>query len=243
MGNDSRILVLPDLQVVSKVTVRDSACDVLRKMIVQGQLPAGRPLHQGALAAQLGISRTPLREALHTLSAEGLIEFDSNGTASVVAPSADLLAEIYSIREVLEILAGRAAVERMTEDEVAQAETILDRMEGVTDAIEWANLNSAFHRVIYVSAGKPQLLELIEILRNRAKLYVTLLAADQKSAIHAAQEHRAMLEAIRARDADAMEQLIRTHLTTTASKVGADLESAKKPSGRSGTGKRKQGAS
>lgn len=234
--------LLPNLRVLSRITVRETACDILRKMIVHGHLPAGRPLHQGALADQLGISRTPLREALHTLSGEGLIEFDANGTAFVVAPSVELLAEIYSIREVLEILAGRAAVERMTEADIESAERILDRMEGVTDAVEWANLNAAFHRVIYESAGKPQLLELIEILRNRAKLYVALLAADQKSATHAAREHRAMMKAIRSRDADAMEQLIRTHLTNTASKVGANLGTSSQARRHTDTKRKKQGA-
>lgn len=210
-------------KMLSRVTVRESACGVLRKMIVQGRLPAGQPLHQGSLATQLGISRTPLREALHTLSAEGLITFDANGTAYVVAPSAEALREIYSIREVLESLAGRAAVELITEEQIVQAETILDAMEGITDPVEWASLNAAFHRVIYNAAGKPQLFELIEILRNRAKLYVALLAADLKNATHAAAEHRDMLEALRRRDADGMEALIRTHLTTTKLKVGANL--------------------
>lgn len=210
-------------KVLSRVTVRDSACSVLRRMILEGGLPAGQPLHQGSLATQLGISRTPLREALQTLSAEGLITFDPNGTAYVVAPSVEALMEIYSIRQVLEILAGRAAAEHITESQLAQAEVILDAMEGVTDALEWANFNATFHQVIYDAAGKPQLFELIEILRNRAKLYVILLAADLTNAAHAAAEHRAMLEALRQRDADGMEALIRSHLTTTTLKVGANL--------------------
>lgn len=229
-------------KMLSRVTVRESACAVLRKMIVQGGLPAGQPLHQGSLAAQLGISRTPLREALHTLSAEGLITFDANGTAYVVAPSAEALREIYSIREVLECLAGRAAVENIAEEQITQAEAILDAMEGITDALEWASLNAAFHRVIYDAAGKPQLFELIEILRNRAKLYVALLAADLKNATHAAAEHRAMLDALRHRDADAMESLIRSHLTTTRLKVGANLADTSQESTSARSAKRIKGA-
>jgi DNA-binding GntR family transcriptional regulator len=176
-----------------------------------------------------------LREALHTLSAEGLVTFDANGTAYVVPPSAEALREIYSIREVLECLAGRAAVDHITDDQITQAEAILDAMEGVADPLEWASLNASFHRVIYDAAGKPQLFELIEILRNRAKLYVALLAADIKNATHAAAEHRAMLDALRHRDADGMESLIRQHLTTTTLKVGANLEdaSAKEPAASS----------
>lgn len=229
-------------KMLSRVTVRESACVVLRKMIVQGGLPSGQPLHQGSLATQLGISRTPLREALHTLSAEGLITFDANGTAYVVAPSAEALREIYSIREVLECLAGRAAVEHITEQQIVQAEAILDAMEGVTDAVEWASLNAAFHRVIYNAAGKPQLFELIEILRNRAKLYVALLAADLKNATHAAAEHREMLDALRRRDADGMEALIRTHLTATKLKVGANLADALRKVPAESTRKRLEGA-
>lgn len=230
-------------KMLSRVTVRESACTVLRKLIVQGGLPAGQPLHQGSLATQLGISRTPLREALHTLSAEGLITFDANGTAYVVAPSAEALREIYSIREVLECLAGRAAVKHITEEQIVQAETILDAMERVTDPLEWASLNAAFHRVIYDAAGKPQLFELIEILRNRAKLYVALLAADLKNATHAAAEHRAMLEALRRRDANGLEALIRTHLTTTKLKVGANLADASHEVSSAHSEKRVEGAS
>jgi DNA-binding GntR family transcriptional regulator len=232
----------PDgFKMLSRVTVRESACTVLRKLIVQGGLPAGQPLHQGSLAAQLGISRTPLREALHTLSAEGLVTFDANGTAYVVAPSAEALREIYSIRQVLEILAGRAAVDNISEEEIVQAEAILDAMEGVTDPVEWASLNAAFHRVIYDAAGKPQLMELIEILRNRAKLYVALLAADLKNATHAAAEHRAMLAALRARDADGMEALIRSHLTATTLKVGANLAEASSEANSSETARDMEG--
>ena len=235
--NQNGLMTLP------RTTVRDSACDVLRRMIVGGGLPAGHPLHQVSLATQLGISRTPLREALHTLSAEGLVSFDANGTAFVVEPSAEELREIYSIREVLEILAGREAAEHISEAQIIRAETVLDGMEDVADPVEWASLNARFHRLIYEAARKPQLLELIEILRNRAKLYVTLLAADVKNASHAAEEHRAMLEALRSRDADGMERLIRMHLSATAMKVGAHLEAATDSSDQGLTRRPRQGAS
>jgi len=223
MSDQSTVAAFPRLRGLSRVTMREAVVDTLREMIVSGQIDADQPLHQGSIAEQLGISRTPLREALQTLSAEGLVVFDSNNTASVVRPSVDELQETYEIREMLEVRAGRQAAEMSTPEHWIAAQAVVDTMAEVDDPVEWATLNAAFHSTVYSVTGKRQMLELIELMRNRAKLYVTILATDRPSKQHAADDHQAMVDALRDNDPDRMEQIIRRHLNSTAVMVGAEL--------------------
>lgn len=206
-----------------RTTVRERVCDVLRDMIVTGQLEAGQLLHHGSLANQLGISRTPLREALHTLAAEGLVFFDSNNRASVVKPGTSQLQEIYEIRLALEVLAGRHAAELSTPLHANGVQQIVDAMRTITDPLEWANQNGAFHSELYAITGNEQLLELIEVMRNRSKLYITVLARNHLNQEHASEEHQQMVDALRNNSPDEMERIIRQHLNATTLIVGAEM--------------------
>lgn len=214
----------PTVKIMPRTTMRETVCDVLREMIVTGQLEAGQPLHQGLLADQLGISRTPLREAMHTLSAEGLVIFDGNNTASVVKPTIAQLQETYEIRLALEVLAGRRAAELSTPGHADRLQQIVNAMHAITDPLEWANQNGAFHSTVYEITGKAQLVELIEMMRNRSKLYVTILARSYVNKEHAGHEHQQMVDALRNNNPDEMEGIVRQHLNATALIVGAELD-------------------
>ncbi len=224
MSEPTEVVTYPAIKSLPRVMMRETVADLLRQMIIFGQIDVGKRLHQGSLAKQLGISRTPLREALHKLSVEGLVVFDAtNNTASVVKPSVEQLTETYEIREMLEVRAGRQAAAMSTPEHCMKAQDIVDAMKGVDDPTEWATLNAAFHSAVYEVTGKKQMLELIELMRNRAKLYVTILATDLPNKQHAAKEHQDMVDALRGHDADAMEGIIRRHLNNTALIVGTEL--------------------
>lgn len=200
-------------------TVRETTLEALRDMIVDGQLKVGQALRQDELAAQLGISRTPLREALQILATEGLVQLDSHRSAVVAKPSAQQFIDTYEIREALETMAGRSAAILSTQDHADRVARVLALMTSAATPGEWVGLNAAFHREIYSIVPNAQLLALIDMMRNRADLYVRILAREEERVRHADDSHEQMLAALRRRDPDAMEALVRAHLRSTINTV------------------------
>ncbi len=209
-----------------RTTVRETTLRALRDMIVAGQLVVGQALRQDELAAQLGISRTPLREAFQILATEGLVRLDPHRGAVVSQPSAQQLLDTYEIREALEVIAGRTAALRSTPDHADRVARVLFQMTTDITPDAWAELNNRFHAEIYSIVPNTQLLALIEIVRNRAGLYVRILAQEGRAVRDASDAHEQMLAALRRNDADAMEQLVRSHLRATADTVAPLLDSS-----------------
>lgn len=213
-----------------RTTVRESTLHRLRDMIVGGQLAVGQALRQDELAAQLGISRTPLREAFQTLATEGLVRLDPHRGAVVTKPSVQQLVDTYEIREALEVVAGRTAAARSTREHADRVARILGAMTTDVTPDQWAELNGRFHAEIYSIVPNTQLLNLIEMVRNRAELYVRILARQEGRVVRDADDtHEQMLAALRRNDADAMERLIRGHLRATAATVAPFLEPSETP--------------
>ncbi|MGY1634738.1 GntR family transcriptional regulator [Geodermatophilus sp. SYSU D01186] len=209
---------------IQRGTIRDATRDALRDLIISGGVAVDTPLRQDELAARLGISRTPLREALHALASEGLVTFDAHRGAVVTRPSVQQLLDLYEIREQLEVLAGRKVVAATTEAHIAAVQDLHDSMEGVTDPVLWAQLNQEFHATLYAPCANRELIALISTLSSRAKFYVRILVSTGPSAATAHDEHGEMLAALVRRDPDAMEAAIRSHLHQTAAQVAPALE-------------------
>ena len=213
-----------------RTTVRETALRTLRDMIVGGRFPVGQALRQDELAAQLGISRTPLREAFQTLATEGLVRLDPHRGAVVTKPSVQQLLDTYEIREALEVVAGRTAALLSTREHADRVARILGAMTADVLPDQWAELNGRFHAEIYSVVPNTQLLNLIEMVRNRAELYVRILARQERRVVlDAGDSHEQMLAALRRNDADAMENLIRSHLRATIATVAPVLESGTAP--------------
>lgn len=209
---------------VNRSTLAHAVAEAIRQMILNGELPVGSPLRQEDLAGQFGVSRTPLREAIAALSTEGLVVTDSHRGAVVAKPSLDELRQTYEIREVLEVLAGRRAAELCTPEDIASLNRVLAMFTGVTDTADWAELNTRFHMEMYAISGRRQLCQLISTVRNRTELFVRMLVSSPDRLEQAHQDHVRMLAALEARDPDATEQEIRTHLSTTVASVTDDIE-------------------
>jgi DNA-binding GntR family transcriptional regulator len=208
---------------IQRGTIRDATRDALRDLIISGGVEVDTPLRQDELAARLGISRTPLREALHALASEGLVTFDSHRGAVVTRPSARQLLDLYEIREQLEVLAGRLVVAGTSEEHIRAVQDLHGEMSGVTDPVVWAQLNQQFHATLYAPCRNRELIALIDTLSARAKFYVRILVSAGPSAAGAHREHGEMLAALQARDPDAMEAAIRAHLQGTAAQVAPAL--------------------
>lgn len=192
--------------------VRDS----LREAIVRGDLTSGARLIQNELAEQYGVSTTPVREAMRDLATEGLIRFDAHRGAVVHEPDGQELEDIYEMRMLLEPHAIRKAVERITEEELQQAEAIQARAEQEADPGHWVDLNRKFHSVFFDAAGSQRLESILKQLRDTSALYVGYALQRSPDAMATGNhEHRELLDACRTGDADRAEEIVRRHLMAT----------------------------
>lgn len=197
-------------------TTQAAVADQLRDEILSGRLPPGTPLRQNEVAERYQTSTTPVREALQQLVAEGLLDGDPHRGVSVHRTASEELEQIYEIRMVLEPLSITATVANITERELAQAEELVDALDGETDAAVATELNNAFHMILTEAARRPRLAGILRRLRNLSALYIAHSLADHPERMQAAnQEHRELLEACRANDAERAREVERSHLGHT----------------------------
>lgn len=201
---------------VAHRTAQERVEEILRQAILRGELSPGEPLVLEDLSAQLGVSRTPIREAMRALASEGLIDMDSFRSAAVHTPTLEEAREIYDLRLVLDPIAVRRAVERITPDEIETAQAIHETMLETDDLGEWVDANREFHRVLQQAASSDRLLGMIDSLRNSAAMQVALsLKAEGSQVAQANADHEKILQAFRDRDADAAVRLTEDHLRNT----------------------------
>ena len=198
-------------------TTADAVYQALRHGILQGDLaPAGR-LRSDALANELQVSRTPVREALRKLEAEGLVA--RSGSALVVhALNEQDLTELFYVREALEGMAARLAAENATPSEMADIRELLDDMEAVrrrADVDALRRLTGEFHRLVCRASHNNRLLQSLTALLDTVRQIRTSTLYREGRPAQALQEHRDLLHAIEARDGDTAEKLAREHRRTT----------------------------
>ncbi|MEX3015480.1 GntR family transcriptional regulator [Gymnodinialimonas hymeniacidonis] len=183
----------------------------LRAEIVTGAIAPGATLVQEDLASRFGVSRMPVREAIKHLQMLGFVTVEDNKRARVAELSRADFVEIYDMREAAEALAMRSAIPHLTNAHIDEAADIQDRIEGV-DPKGFGALNMAFHMVLYRPSGRTRLLAHVEMLFNAADRYVSMVSAGPELKAKANAEHRALLEHCLARDTDAAEACVRTHI-------------------------------
>jgi DNA-binding GntR family transcriptional regulator len=195
----------------------DDATRALREAILGGQLSAGARLRQIDLAAQLGISRTPVREALGRLQQEGLVDLLPGGGVRVAVLNLGEAVELYDLREVLDGLAARLAATRATAPSLARLETSLARMgrclaRGRARGSQWFPAHVAFHDEIFRASGNARLQALSAVVRLSIQRFHPLLLRTEHRLEDAYREHRTIYEAIAAREGGAAERLARAHI-------------------------------
>lgn len=197
---------------LSAVSSADVVYELLRSLILDGRLEAGSRLREVDMAQRLGVSRTPLREAFNRLIGNRLLERTSSGV--VVANVKSALEGIRSIRIALEGYATRLAVPHLNEDDFAFLEASIELamvlpMEARTERVR---NNTAFHKRIYNACGVTELLNAIDNYAGFFMSETNLAALGPKDLVHAIEEHKQLLAAIRARDAAEAETVMRAHL-------------------------------
>lgn len=203
---------------LERSTTQESVVDRLRYSILNHHFKSGERLVQDDLARQLGVSRTPIREAFHQLAAEGLVTMSAYRGASVADFSISELEEIYAIRIAMEGYAAYLAAERIQPSELQELEEILARMKVVLeegDQQKLLQLNRTFHTGIYAAAKKHRLYDLILNYLDLAEIYRRIFVSLEHARADLV-KHEEILLALRNRDADRAQRLTRSHLKRTA---------------------------
>ena len=152
----------------------DLIAEQLRTAILQGDLQIGQQLKQDQIAADLSVSKIPVREALAQLRKEGLVDIRPNRGAIVSSLTFEEIEEIFEMRLALETVALRKAIPNMTAIDITDAEQILHRLDATQDISDWIRLNWTFHKTIYRPSGMLRLLETVTSLNANVTRYVTL---------------------------------------------------------------------
>ena len=187
----------------------------LKDEILSGQLKRGDTLTEISLSTRLGVSRTPLRGALHRLDEEGLIALVPNKGAEVVGVDIEDLIHIYKIRMRLEGLAARLAADRMSDEDRAHLTEITELSEFYVergDDKKRSELDSEFHNTIFRASGSRHLNKILSDLHKNIKTYRRLSLKNTNRAEKSILEHRGILEAILKKDADEAERLTYIHI-------------------------------
>jgi DNA-binding GntR family transcriptional regulator len=187
------------------------AYDRIRAAVRDGTLVPGLRLTETDLAARFGVSRTPVRQAIARLEAEGLLTHEARRGLTVTRPDHAQVVELYVMREVLEGAAARLAAQHASPTEIgAMAELIAEEPALFQEARALAETNQRLHGLLYLAAHNRYLLRSLEQLGATMALLPSLLTVGGRAA-QAHAEHQAMLAALRARDGDAAEAAARAH--------------------------------
>lgn len=214
---------------IARKSLHAELVDLIRELIVEGELAAGEKVPELALCERFGVSRTPLREALKVLAAEGIIELLPNRGAMVAKISDEQVDELFPIMGALEALAGELACARISDAEIKKIRKLHDRMLVHFDRGErapYARLNQEIHTALFVAAGNAALLTIYQSLM--ARIHAARFIA-RKSPEHwqrAIDDHIAMIAALEARDQARIGLLLKQHLVHKAAMVRAALKTS-----------------
>lgn len=188
----------------------------LRTMIVTGELPPGARLREASLCDRLGVSRTPVREALRTLAAEGLVDTPPNRSVVVAPLRAPEVAELFPVFGSIEAMAAELACEKITDGEIAEIGDLLSRMidqHARQERAGYLALNQAIHRRTVEIAGNGVLQAVWRSLEPRVERARALPNLDRERWTAALFEHSKMFAALAARDGAALARLTREHFS------------------------------
>ncbi|MDZ4737003.1 MAG: GntR family transcriptional regulator [Rhodospirillaceae bacterium] len=210
----------------------DIVYDHLREEILSGRIGPGEPIRQEHLAARLGVSRAPVREALKALEGEGLIIFRPRRGYLVTALDPDEIEEIFEIRALLEERGGTLAAKFRTQEDIEAVGDLLEQMEAIkrptpASIARWAALNREFHTRLFQSSRKEHLCHMTMVLRDTVERYVRLDAATQGRVADAESDHRMIFDAFCRGDADATGRLSREHCEHTCERLVRSLRTRK----------------
>lgn len=200
--------------VEKSISTADIVFDRIEESILSGEFPKGSIITELKLSSMLDVSRTPIREALTRLRGEGLIE-DTGKGALVIGIDENDLFDIYEVRSRIEGLAAAKCAEKITEVELKNLRDVLELQEFYTEKNEperIRNSDSEFHKLIYSYCGSRTLEALLSELHRKVQRYRRVSVENRDRAILAVAEHRGIYEAIKQKNPELAEKLIKDHI-------------------------------
>jgi DNA-binding GntR family transcriptional regulator len=187
----------------------------LKKAIVSGDFAPSSRVIESRLAEDLGISRTPVREAIHKLEREGLLRHSPSAGFFVAGLSRSDIEETFGIRSVLESYAARLATIKHRVEELAPLDEKVKKYQRCLDKGQMSELpkiNTEFHDLLYGLSHSPRLIKMINDLRDQMYRFRQVLLQSETMARMSNDDHRKMLESMRMRDEEGVERLVREHI-------------------------------
>jgi DNA-binding GntR family transcriptional regulator len=185
---------------------------ILKKEIIKGSLKPGSKVLEGRIADQIGISRTPVREAIRELAAEGFVTLSPNQGVVVRSVSAENIREVLQVHSVLEGLATRLSCEVINEEELKELENYVNKMEKLTnkkDPLAYSEVDLKFHELIVDNCGNKRLIQMRKNISDQAQRYRVSSLRIQGRLKKSLKEHQKILEAFKTKNpkkADSMSQ-------------------------------------
>lgn len=207
--------VAGNIRPIRRKSLHEELAETIGELIVNGDLASGQKVPELELCETFGVSRTPLREALKVLAAEGLVTLEPNRGAWVSEITAAQLEEVFPVMGALEALSGELACAKISDEEIAELDDLQSQMLehfGNRDMARYFRTNQAIHEAILKAARNETLTSQYRALAvkvRRARYVANMSDARWKQAV---EEHEQMLVALRARDAAALSEVMKRHL-------------------------------
>lgn len=202
-----------------QVSYSDYVRDFIRSSILNGDVKSGDRIRESDLLKLLSVSRTPIREAMKSLEAEGLITLEAWKGAVITELSRRQIIELYDMRILLEGQAARLAAEMITTSEIEKLEELQELSENKTDNNQniLSGLNSQFHQAICKASHNRFTNEILEPMRTSMALMRGNAYGEKGSWVKVLAEHRAILDAVKAGDGPLAQSLMVNHIRASAS--------------------------
>lgn len=187
----------------------------LKTEIIKGSLKPGTKLSEGKIAEQMGVSRTPVREALKELAAEGFVKMNPNQAVVVSNTSVEDVQEVLQIRGVLEGLAARLSATIINGEEIIELERYIKQMENFTnknDALSYSEADAEFHELILNICGNKRLIQIRKNLSDQAHRYRIRSLNIPGRLKYSLKEHRKIVEALKRKDSEQADRLSQKHI-------------------------------
>ena len=197
------------------VPLRENAYELIKRMILKGYLKPGERLIESQLSKKFGVSRTPIRESIRKLAAEGLVEITPKGGTKISKLTKNDIDEIYEIRDVLESLAAEKAASIITDKEIESLERSLKDSEKALlnkDIKKMAQIDTKIHNLISKSSKNNRLFQLIDVLCTNITIQRELILETPGAGKEAIVDHRKIINALKERNKKAIRKSIHEHI-------------------------------
>ena len=225
MGSDFTVIIN------EYMPLRELVFTTLRQAILKGELQPGERLMEIQLAEKMGVSRTPIREAIRKLANEGLVTMIPRKGAIVAGISEKMLRDVLRVRMVLEKMAYEYAFENITDEAIEDlkaAERGFEAAVESNDLVGIAEADEKFHFIIYEAAGNDKLMEILTTLKENMYRYRMEYAKNRDIRTDLIEDHRAIVETLAERDAESGLKLVENHIRNQENAVMERLKQESK---------------